>query len=214
MGRTSVWAGVDVGAERKGFHLALVDDRTCISIRGGARDHLSVEDAVCLLSEWRPGVIAIDSPCEWASDSEHSRPEEKRIAREICGIRWTPHRSAGAKSTYYAWVRHGLKLYEAIREVGNSWRVVECFPTASWTRLGGKRGSKSRARWSEKVLRQSMDHLPARMNQDQRDAIGAALTARMHARGETEPFGKILVPARPYNHQPKLRERMSGRSRS
>jgi hypothetical protein len=35
---------------------------------------------------------------------------------------------------------------------------------------------------------------PARLNQDERDAIAAALTARAHERGETERFGDIVVP--------------------
>ena len=32
------------------------------------------------------------------------------------------------------------------------------------------------------------------MNQDARDAIGAALTARLFAAGVTESFGDIVVP--------------------
>jgi hypothetical protein len=32
------------------------------------------------------------------------------------------------------------------------------------------------------------------MNQDGRDAIGAALTVRLHARGRTDRFGDIVVP--------------------
>jgi hypothetical protein len=32
------------------------------------------------------------------------------------------------------------------------------------------------------------------MSQDARDAIGAALTARLHAQGRTDRFGDIVVP--------------------
>ncbi len=32
------------------------------------------------------------------------------------------------------------------------------------------------------------------MNQDARDAIGAALTARLHDVQETEAFGELVVP--------------------
>jgi hypothetical protein len=40
------------------------------------------------------------------------------------------------------------------------------------------------------------------MNQDARDAIGAAVTARLHELGRTESFGQIIVP-RPgaYSHR-------------
>jgi hypothetical protein len=36
---------------------------------------------------------------------------------------------------------------------------------------------------------------PARLGQDARDAIGAALTARLHSLGRTRTFGEIVVPA-------------------
>jgi hypothetical protein len=37
--------------------------------------------------------------------------------------------------------------------------------------------------------------VPGRASQDARDAIAAALTARLHAEGRTECFGGIVVPA-------------------
>jgi hypothetical protein len=37
--------------------------------------------------------------------------------------------------------------------------------------------------------------MPRRTNQDQRDAIAAAVTARQHTQGLTESFGAIVVPA-------------------
>jgi hypothetical protein len=32
------------------------------------------------------------------------------------------------------------------------------------------------------------------MNQDARDAVGAAITARLYAAGQAESFGEIVVP--------------------
>jgi hypothetical protein len=40
-----------------------------------------------------------------------------------------------------------------------------------------------------------LDGVPARTNQDQRDAIAAAMTARQHALALTETIGEIVVPA-------------------
>jgi hypothetical protein len=40
-----------------------------------------------------------------------------------------------------------------------------------------------------------LDGMPARTNQDQRDAIAAAVTARQHTLGMTETMGEIVVPA-------------------
>jgi hypothetical protein len=37
--------------------------------------------------------------------------------------------------------------------------------------------------------------VPQRTNQDQRDAIAAAVTARQHTAGLSEAIGEIIVPA-------------------
>jgi hypothetical protein len=39
-----------------------------------------------------------------------------------------------------------------------------------------------------------LDGLPSRPNQDARDAITAAVTARAHTLGETQAFGPLVVP--------------------
>lgn len=72
---------------------------------------------------------------------------------------------------------------------------MEVFPTASWTRWSGPRGAVSRARWSRAALASlGVEDVPQRTNQDQRDAIAAAVTARQHTFGQTETFGEIVVP--------------------
>jgi predicted nuclease with RNAse H fold len=94
---------------------------------------------------------------------------------------------------HYEWIREGLALYEALEQLGVP--AVEVFPTASWTRWGGARGDGGRARWSRQVLASlSLSGVSARTNQDQRDAIAAALTARQHTDGATEAFSEIVVP--------------------
>jgi predicted nuclease with RNAse H fold len=96
-------------------------------------------------------------------------------------------------SEYYAWVAQGLALFEAL--AGGAAEVIEVFPTASWTRWLGKRGSRSRIAWTRDGLSAlDLASLPSRTNQDQRDAIAAAVTARLHARGLTEAYGEIVVP--------------------
>ncbi len=70
------------------------------------------------------------------------------------------------------------------------------FPTASWTRWHGARGRRSRAAWSRDGLAaMGLAGVLDRTNQDQRDAIAAAVTARQHSRGQTESIGEIVVPA-------------------
>lgn len=192
---TFAWAGVDVGAS-KGFDVAVVDRERLIS---PPKRIVTVAGVVDHLSELRPAVIAVDSPRRPALSGRRSRAGERDLVKAgICGIRYTPDENAlhGSK-TYYCWILNGLRLYEALGDSRSLARttLIECFPTASWSRLGGPKGKHTRARWSRHVLEaQGLLDLPARMNQDARDAIGAAITAKLHSAGQTESFGEIVVP--------------------
>jgi predicted nuclease with RNAse H fold len=141
----------------------------------------------------RPAVVGIDSPGTCAPDGARSRADERALARAVCGIRWTPDAATVARGGYYGWVVHGLALWEALRPLGVE--LVEVFPTASWTRWHGPRGTMARADWSRAALASlDLDGVPARTSQDVRDAIGAAVTACEHAAGCTDRFGEIVVP--------------------
>lgn len=192
------WAGVDVGA-KKGFDLAVIARKGLVA---GPTRITRFRDVVEWLREYRPCVVAVDSPRTAAAQGELSRSGERELVRaKVCGIRYTPNEDAlKQNSTYYAWIINGFDLYAALSDAARStgWNVIECFPTASWSRLGGPRGDLSRARWSREVLdRLEIDNLPRRMNQDARDAIGAAITARLHDDRDTDTFGDIVVPTGP-----------------
>ena len=97
-------------------------------------------------------------------------------------------------SAYYAWIIEGLALFDALATRGVE--AIEVFPTASWTRWHGKRGTQTRSAWTRQGLAAlGLDGLPPRTNQDQRDAIAAAMTARQHTLAMTETMGDIVVPA-------------------
>jgi len=97
-------------------------------------------------------------------------------------------------SAYYAWIVEGLALFDALAVLGIE--AIEVFPTASWTRWHGARGARSRSAWSQKGLAAlGLEGVPRRTNQDQRDAIAAAVTARQHGQGLTDTMGEIVVPA-------------------
>jgi predicted nuclease with RNAse H fold len=186
------WAGVDVGDRRKGFHVAVVDRARVFELKR----YTSPLELAAWLRDLKPELTAIDSPCAPAPRGESSRHEEREFARAgICGIRWTPDPDAlQANARYYGWILNGFHLYAALRAGGLA--TVECFPTASWTRWGGRRGARRRSEWSQATLASLAVELPARrLSQDDRDAIGAALTARAHADGCTESYGQIVVPA-------------------
>lgn len=184
-----MWAGVDVGGRRKGFHVALIDGR---ALRGLA--HLERPgDVAAWLAERAPVIVAVDSPIAPAPHGAASRACERSLARTICGIRYTPDRARLAGNPYYEWVEHGLELYQTLHAGPST--LIECFPTASWTRWAGPRGSRSRASWTHTSLRRlGLAGVSRQLGQDSRDAIAAALTARAYERGETESFGEIVVP--------------------
>lgn len=189
------YVGVDVGGSRKGFHVVALDDDGIVE---GPERRADARSVLGWVERLRPMIVAIDSPSTCAPPGESSRPGERRLATAICGIRWTPERARLERSDYYEWIRCGLALYEALeRHPSPTWQVIEVFPTASWTVWLGPRGKRSRARWTSAGLdRSNIDGLPLRsLNQDDRDAIAAALTARLHAGGRTRRFDEIVVPA-------------------
>ena len=189
--RRGPWAGVDVGGRRKGYDVAIVDEARVIDVIPRVASPEAVRRA---LAEHQPGVVAIDSPSTVASPGMTHRPEERHLRAAVCGIRWMPdQRTLDEGSPYYEWIRVGFELYEALARHGG-WEVIECFPTASFTRWVGAREG-TRAAWTRRALpRLGLDNLRERTNQDVRDAIAAAVTARQYAIGATDAFGPIVVP--------------------
>jgi len=124
------------------------------------------DDVVAWLADHRPAIVAVDSPCCLAPDGTRSRPDERRFAREVLSLRYTPDRAGlEARADYYEWIAHGLELYAARGAAGLS--AVECFPTACWTIWAGPRGEASRARWSARALAAlGLAGVPAHLGQD------------------------------------------------
>ncbi len=188
-----IWAGVDVGGRRKGFHLAAVD--RALLVAGPVR-LAGADQAVKWLVEHGPALVAVDAPRSPAPRGSRSRPEERALARTVCSLRYTPDTASLAGNPYYEWIVAGFELYEALERA--QLPAVECFPTASWTRWGGRRGGATRAAWSRAALAVTgLGRVSTTLGQDGRDAIGAALTARACSLGLAERFGEIVVPVTP-----------------
>ena len=186
------WLGVDVGGERKRFDVALIDESCLLELQRGV-DRRGVLETV---ERTQPALVAIDSPRSCAAAGAAARDCEREINRRICGIRWTPDAQSVQVSAYYGWILEGLALFDAL--TARHTDAIEVFPTASWTRWIGPRAGRSRARWSRYGLGLlGLDGVPTRTNQDGRDAIAAAVTARQHTHGLTETIGEVVVPAGP-----------------
>jgi len=183
------WLGVDVGGRRKGFDVALIDDREVLLLCSG----LDRDGVIEVVESARPAVVAVDCPRCCANQGESTRAGERQLARAICGIRWTPDESRVRTNPYYAWIVAGLALYAALAE--RHIDVIEVFPTASWTRWHGRRDGQPRSTWTKQALATlGLGGVPARTNQDQRDAIASAITGRQYSLGLTETIGEIVVP--------------------
>jgi predicted nuclease with RNAse H fold len=186
------WAGVDVGGRRKGFDVAVIDADSVVAVARRCANPVAVLD---FLTEHQPRLVAVDSPRCAAPAGTRSRAGERRLAREICGIRYTPSQDVlDEGNPYYEWIVHGLELYHALER--GSWNVIECFPTASWTRCFEERGrSRTRAAWTRAgLVGTGLVGIPEGTNLDVRDAIAAALTARLSYKKLTETFAEIEVP--------------------
>ncbi len=184
-----LWVGVDVGGKRKGFDVAVIDDHRVLVLQG----HRTCGQVVEIVAENQPAVVAIDSPRSCAADGKAARDGEIHLARSICGIRWTPDAQRVHASPYYAWILEGFALFDALDAHGVE--VIEVFLTASWTLWQGRRGQQTRAAWTQQALAAlGLEGVPARTNQDQRDALAAAMTARQRTLAQTGMMGHIVVP--------------------
>jgi predicted nuclease with RNAse H fold len=190
-----IWAGVDVGGRVKGFHAAAVDETGIVA---GPQRISTTDGAVDWLRDLSPQVVALDSPKSCAPPGEKSRKGERSLMREVCGIRWTPEEGRLEGNPYYEWIVCGRELYMALERVAPQakWHVIEVFPTASFTVWAKGRGRRTRAAWTRNAIADlAVPGLPARrLSQDDRDAIAAALTARLHSQRKTREFGEIVVP--------------------
>jgi predicted nuclease with RNAse H fold len=188
--------GIDVGGRKKGFHGCAIEGGAVVA---GPTRLRTVAEAVEWVAARAPTTVARESPREPAAAGESSRRDEREfLAAGICHIRWTPERRK-LRGPYYEWVLHGLELYAGLEQAVPAADLIEVFPTAAWTMWSGPKGAASRGSWSGAALDSlGLAGLSARrLDQDDRDAVAAALVAHLHERGETAAYGRIIVPARP-----------------
>lgn len=131
MGRVRIFAGIDVGGEKKGYHVGILlagDDR--IHSLFQASDPADVIGYLKALESTIGGKlagVAIDSPLQESRRGEGVRSAEKELVRNGYRVFWTPRNRDQADP----WMVRGARLSRMILEQFSGVDLVESFPTAS-----------------------------------------------------------------------------------
>jgi predicted RNase H-like nuclease len=175
--------GIDVGGERKGFHVVALD--AARKLIGPPRNLHRPTEIRNLIAELRPAVVAIDAPCGWSVDK--SREAERALAR--AGIRsfCTPSRVRAERNpTFYGWMFQGERAFKAATvthpHYGGGKTVrghsIEVFPNATTIALTGQPNPAhvSKGQWRRQLLADQGIEQTHLTNIDYVDAALCALT--------------------------------------
>lgn len=195
----TVFAGVDVGGQRKGFHVAFLRGSVILSIERLAAASLVASRCRDMLA----ATVAVDAPCGWSLDPDgRSREAERAMLR--CGIRAynVPAKNLAHLEGFHAWMLQGEALYSALQPHFPLWEphegssqghfCFETFPHAITCALLGRivRG-QSKAVDRPAALALAGIQLPQRpLSQDDVDACLCALAAQRVAGGDAQAFGR------------------------
>jgi predicted nuclease with RNAse H fold len=197
--------GIDVGVG-KGLDLVGLDERRIPSpVLGRA----SLDDVARTLDEYRPDVVAVDSPPSWAA-AGRSRLTENELARLNIHAFRTPSPEHGT-GPQFNWMRSGMAVFELVGALGYPLfnggtfrrRAIEVFPHATAAVLAGclpPKGMRKRV-WRAHVLRLQRVRTEQLTTVDRLDAALAALTGLLVLDGHASFLGDmkegvIVVPSR------------------
>jgi predicted RNase H-like nuclease len=198
-----VVVGVDVGAEKKGYHAVALFHGAFIQTTKD-RDPARVL-AFCL--EHGAEAVAVDGPSGW-SKSGSSRECERMLGRIGMSCFYTPSKAVAENRRFYQWVLNGKRLYDGLAQryplytghkTGRS-ICIETFPHAVLCAIIGLAAPK---RPKAAIRRLSLQHLgydcSKLTNIDFLDAGLCAVTADRFLNSECDVLGEpsegfIIVP--------------------
>ena len=113
--------GIDVGVA-KGLDLVLMDERR---VPLAVRSHTRPEEVGALIDEFRPDVVAIDSPPRWAATGRSRRTERELAACNIQSFN-TPSETHGRGNAFFAWMEVGFEVFRigGRARVPDVWRRI------------------------------------------------------------------------------------------
>ena len=195
--------GIDVGVG-KGLDIVVMDERltpTIVLSRAG------LDDLDRVVREYRPSIVAVDSPPSWARGGR-SRHTENELARLNIHAFRTPS-AEHAEHVRFDWMRRGMDVFALLAELGyplatgRPYRgtAIEVFPHATAVVLAGclpPRGERKRV-WRERVLKMQGVRTEELTTVDRLDAALAALTGIIVLEGRETHLGDpaegvIVIP--------------------
>ncbi len=175
--------GIDVGQERKGFHLVALQGSSFLG-------KLKTSDP-SKAAEWCSSVgakiVGVDAPCGWCQDnSRGGREAEEILAMMGYSSFPTPRREVAVANPVNAWMLNGEKLYEALRaefplftgKVPDGRFCFETYPYLVSCGLAGRRlEAKNQRRDRRDIVRSAGIDDQILTNGDYLDAVICALAA-------------------------------------
>ncbi|QQX86139.1 DUF429 domain-containing protein [Cupriavidus necator] len=204
----SAVAGIDVGGDKRGFHLFVLQG---ISILCSVNSK-APEDLVRICAEHDVVAVGIDSPCQWRS-ADGARQAERELAQnEISSFSTLTRQLALSNAkNFYGWMFNGERVYQALAsaypllmEPGYPKGRVsfETFPHAISCGMLGKDAASAKLKSTQR--RQLLEGIGIETKMlksiDAVDAALCTLTARFLVEGKAYPYGDamggyIWVPA-------------------
>ncbi|HEV7672832.1 MAG TPA: DUF429 domain-containing protein [Thermoanaerobaculia bacterium] len=212
MSDSFVVAGIDVGGEKKGFHVVALQGKKYLD----KKESRDPEVIVAWCRERKARFVGVDAPCGWSTDGR-ARPADRELMGEKIWCYSTPREDIARNhpKQYFGWMLNGAALFAGLKQErnyplfnGNLTPVperacFETFPHAVSCALAGKIVSAKTKRTCRPALLEEYEvEFPEGLSIDFIDAALCALTADYFAKAQIETFGTadtgyIIVPKVP-----------------
>jgi len=204
----STVAGIDVGGDKKGCHLVVMQGSSILWGISSKTPEVLVRTCI----EYDVVAVGVDAPCQWRT-GDGARLAEKELARARISSFSTPTRELAVANAanFYGWMFNGERLYQALSPIypllsGGEYvsgRVsFETFPYAVTCAMLGRDvvSAKQKSTQRRQLLEEIGVDTGMLKSIDAVDAALCALTARFLLEGKAKPYGDaaggyIWVPA-------------------